>query len=359
MNVCIAGSYHANNKGDELIFVALQKRLEQKENVNITLLSNDPHYFTKKYGVKAIKPSSLVGVIKTLRHCDMLIIGGGGLFFDYTLYDTLKIKGKTQLLYWLIITKIASKIFKKTVVWYSVGFGPLTTRFARWAVRHTARSVTKILPRDQYSTNLLSDLGITKNVSQSADCVYGLDLTQFSNTPSQNSIVIFPRQWEEQEAQLVTLFKDIITKEIESGNQVILSNTNDEKDGHFTKKIYAHFESNHNVKYSPLKKSDSMERFCGLISNAKYIITMRMHPIIVASLYGIPSIAIEYQTPKMIQCMKDLGMEKYLVSFPSSTPEVFKKLDNCQKMYSQIHKNITKNIENIKKHEKINEYILQ
>jgi len=357
MKILILGSYHGNNKGDEIIFYSLFQRLNKVfDKPKITVVTKDPDYFHNIYGVDAVKPEKLIKLIKILKNSDLVIIGGGGLFFDYGLLDTLKISGKSQILYWLMISWVAN-FYKKDILWYSVGFGPINTRFSNWALRKSIKLPMYITTRDNLSQKLVLGLG-RKDPIESRDCVFGLNLKNNKNKKANKIITLFPRYWKNKENSIILRFKEIISYGLEDGYGFVISCTNSKTDMKICERIYSSFKSNSSVSFKPLKKNDSLKKFNDLLTNSRLIVTMRMHPVILASLSEIPSIAIEYNTPKIVSCMNELGLSKYCLSLDvpiKKTLGAFRNLINDQ----GIKKEINHKLKQIRKLENENENVIR
>ncbi len=85
MRLVLSGYYGFYNVGDEAILQSIIESLH-KENPNIELvvLSNDPDYTRKMYGVEAVDRWSIKSVYDAIKKSDGLISGGGSLLQDKT-----------------------------------------------------------------------------------------------------------------------------------------------------------------------------------------------------------------------------------------------------------------------------------
>lgn len=132
--IVISGWYGNKNIGDEAILASIIEALMREiGDVKITVLSDDPVYTSKIHGVNAvyqlpfgILPLGLailrgkfLPTIRTLRDADLFILGGGGFLSDWQSW--------TVILQWLGQV-VLSKIFRKKVMLYAVGAGPITTK---------------------------------------------------------------------------------------------------------------------------------------------------------------------------------------------------------------------------------------
>lgn len=318
--ILIFGSYHGNNKGDELIFYSIfnKIRMVYGNKTRISIITKSKEYFHRVYDINVISPYNLINIIGEIKNSDLILVGGGGLFFDYSIFDTLKMIGKSQLLYWIMATQLSS-FFKKRVIWYSVGIGPLNTRLSKFLIKWASKSVSEIIVRDSLSKKILQDIGIEKIITESRDVVFGEKFSKIrrNKTLTKNKyILLIPRYWKEKEADIIYLYSQIIKTLLKNKKRVVISETNSLRDSKLSGKIIRQFDKEENLYHSSIKDSDYPEKLVELVMNSEYLISMRMHPIIIASLFNVPSIAIEYKTPKILECMRDIGMENFCFSFP-------------------------------------------
>ncbi len=146
--VMISGYYGFNNLGDELILKVLTDELKSL-GVDITVLSQNPAETASRYGVDAIRRTSIVDIIDAMTHCDLFISGGGGLFQDAT--------GPMSAIYYGGLIHLA-RFFDVPVCFWAQGVGPLTTPWPRTITASALQKCQKILVRDEKSANLVQEL---------------------------------------------------------------------------------------------------------------------------------------------------------------------------------------------------------
>ena len=151
-NILISGYYGFHNIGDEAVLRTVVDSIQSSiEDADITILSHDPADTREKYGVHAVPRMSLPGIIHAIRHCDMLVSGGGSLLQDVT--------SKRSILYYLFIIGLAL-LFHKKVFIYSQGIGPIVSPFSRRLTAKYLRRVDGIAVRDQRSAQFLQEIGV-------------------------------------------------------------------------------------------------------------------------------------------------------------------------------------------------------
>ncbi len=345
MKVLLVGSYHGNNKGDEAIFFAFQQRIKEISNTtDITITTKNELYFQTNYKVKTVTPFR---ALLNVRKFDVVILGGGGLLFDYSIFDTLRVTKQSQLLYWLLVTYLAN-FFKKKILWISLGIGPLTTSLAKTLTKFVALRVNYITVRDNQSFKILSDMGI-KRVAETRDIVFGLSINTLVTSPTPDKyVLVIPRYWKEEKDKIYENFCKIIEQFLSNGDAVVLSETNNNKDKVLTERLSSHFQGRNNFQYLPLIPNKSLSNFFDLIRGSKLIISMRMHPIIIAALFRIPSIAVEYNTLKIKEVMDELsmggqvfqldGISNYAINKGKFNDNVLMEIKNAEKINTEILK---------------------
>jgi len=174
MKIAIAGFYGSGNTGDEAILSAIISSIRKKfYNVDFTVFSSNPAETKKLHQVESISmsPFGLKWLIefkriwKTIKNSDIVIIGGGGLLQDAHNYFSI-------LRY--------NKIFKKSLMFYSIGVGPIKNRIEKVLVQFGCNLADVITVRDKLSKEILVSLGVDKNrIFVSTDPVFMLPSAGF------------------------------------------------------------------------------------------------------------------------------------------------------------------------------------
>ncbi len=156
MKIVISGYYGFNNSGDDALLQSIVQDIKTAdEKAQITVLSNSPEQTKKLYGVNAVNRYNLIMVAAKIATCDLLISGGGTLIQDTT--------STKSLLYYLSIIKFA-KIFKRKVMLYANGIGPLNSFKNIEKTKNILNEVDLITLRDENSLKELEHIGVNKPV---------------------------------------------------------------------------------------------------------------------------------------------------------------------------------------------------
>lgn len=306
--ILISGYYGFDNSGDDAILKAIVKDLNENNNsIEITALSNRPDFTEKIYNINAVNRFKIKDVIKAIKSCDLFISGGGSLLQDVT--------STRSLLYYITLMKLA-KIFKKTVMVYANGIGPINKKLNRVLTRSILNKVDLITLRDVDSKQFLKELGVVNNnIYVTADPVFTLEPTEDSRiieilqkegVPLDKSLVgVSVRNWVRGDKLIEILAKSIDYVIEKYGVNVIL--------------IPMHYPEDLSISNNILEKVTkkgcyiisnkySVEDIMGIIKRLEIIMAMRLHSLIYAATQDIPMVGIVYD-PKVEGFLKSINME--------------------------------------------------
>ncbi len=173
MRLVLSGYYGFRNSGDEAVLLSILAALEQagrEQGVSITpvVLSADPEWTSRQYGVEAV-PRMKLGVVRAaLRSSDGLISGGGSLLQDAT--------GMGSIPYYLGIMALARWCGKPVFV-YAQGIGPVNRAMFRGPIARAFRKAAYVSVRDEESSALLQRFGVpAAKIDVVPDPVMGLPM---------------------------------------------------------------------------------------------------------------------------------------------------------------------------------------
>lgn len=164
----ISGYYGYHNLGDDAILLSIRRRLAAlSDDVELVALSNSPESTLSEYGVRAVKRFNVFQVRNAIRSADLLISGGGSLLQDRT--------STRSILYYLSIIRMALH-YKKPVMLYANGIGPVTRPRNRKRVRDVVSRASLITLRDSDSLSELEAMGVRHcQMRVTADPVFTLN----------------------------------------------------------------------------------------------------------------------------------------------------------------------------------------
>ena len=115
--IIVAGYYGYQNSGDDAILHSICYDIRQLDfETSITVLSNQPDITKREYGVNSVNRFDFRQVKKEIKKADVVVMGGGSLIQDLT---------STRSLYYYLALLWMAKWYKKEVMLYGNGIGPI------------------------------------------------------------------------------------------------------------------------------------------------------------------------------------------------------------------------------------------
>lgn len=307
--VLISGYYGFNNIGDESILRAVVDNLQDRlENIEITVLSQDPVSTAEKYGVKSVNRKSIKSIVGAVRKSDLLISGGGSLLQDVT--------SKKSILYYLIIMWMA-QLFRKKIFIYSQGIGPINSTLNRTLTARTLSKVSGIVVRDEASKEFLAEIGVDADkVVVTADPVLRIKRAPLiigEEILRKEGIKINKEQltvgFAIRERKLNSEFVDELCIAMErliqeQNAQIILIPFHFSEDVSVIEEI----ENRLGDKIYSIKHKYLTNEMLSIIGNMDLLVGVRLHALIHSAIMNVPMIGISYD-PKINSFMKSIGMK--------------------------------------------------
>lgn len=276
--VVLSGYFGFDNFGDEAILYVLSDILKSLGH-SVTVLSSNPEKTTKIYNTASVKNFDIIKLIKTIFRSDILFSGGGSLLQDVTSFKSL--------FYYSLVIFIAL-CFRKKVVIFAQGIGPLNKDLSKFIVKNLLKHATYISVRDENSLELLKSWNI--NAELVNDPVFSLPVPQRSLS---GKVGVQLRDFSTMNDLLLkklaqSVVKEFSDKKIEifvfqkSIDQAVCTKFND---------IIKSLNPNLDTEIiTNLNRKDIIDR----ISDLEYMIAMRFHALIIALKAGVKSMGINY-----------------------------------------------------------------
>lgn len=163
-SILIAGYYGHGNAGDEAILAALLADLRAaRPDLAVTVVSGDPARTLAEHGplAGAVADRDIPALVEAVRSCDLVVVGGGGLFQSYWEVDpevllTARHGGLPSYLGYPVLAAWLGK----PVVICAVGVGPLPNESGRQGTRVAFEIARRATVRDAESLALLREIGL-------------------------------------------------------------------------------------------------------------------------------------------------------------------------------------------------------
>lgn len=306
--VGISGSYGGLNLGDEAILQSIITQLRRSIDVEITVFTRNAQDTLMRHKVEKVvevRTLTKVEVTPQIRHLDLFILGGGGIFFD------------KEVDIFLRELEIAHQNDVLSMV-YAVGAGPLNNDNSRKKVKEVLNRVEVITVREREAKKIFEDCGVTNQILVTADPAFLLtpeplpeNALQFERVHSQRALVgISVREPGPAAPDIDPNFYHGV---LANAADFVISRL--EADVIFVPMERHVFDTQHShavismmlqPQHAAVMKGDySSGQLLSFMKHFEFTIGMRLHFLIFSALQGVPFVALPYAT-KVSGFLEDL-----------------------------------------------------
>ncbi|MBQ4646145.1 MAG: polysaccharide pyruvyl transferase CsaB [Candidatus Gastranaerophilales bacterium] len=307
-NILVSGYIGFNNFGDEAIFYALSNHLKSL-NHKVSVLCNNKKEVAKKYKVKSYYYKNPLEILWAILNCNILISGGGSLLQNKT--------SNSSLFYYLCIILLAKLCFKKVVI-FAQGIEPIIGKKPELITKTILKMVDFISVRDNNSRKLLKSWGI--NSTLVSDPAYALaQNTKISD--KKEGLIVQLRSFKGMTKEFLSSLAFSISKNFQKDISVFsFQNELDEKICFdFLEEL-----KKYNIQANYISNKE-IDETINILNNAKYVISTRLHGLIVANALNSNTFAICYDE-KIKTLVNELNL-KSIDIFNYKAEELDNKLD--------------------------------
>ena len=285
--ILLCGYYGEHNLGDDALLEVLNQQLPKGWQPLITAHDSSAVQTIVPNGT-VVNRRSLNSVLKSIKHVQVIVLGGGSLLQDSTSFRSL--------LYYVILILVARAKRKPVLLW-GQGLGPLRHRGSRFLVGHVLNGTRSITWRDNASMQLAKRLGVKTSMSMAPDPVWTHPMHNYQGggdivlcwrptrllTPSGWSILLEAvNQLSESSGRSVTWFA------FHANQDVNLLQTLSEK-GLVPQRLIDH---------SQTMVANNIHHAQEIFSHASLVIAMRLHALILSIVSQCPTAGLSYD-PKV------------------------------------------------------------
>lgn len=279
MVVGVAGYYGFKNAGDEAILEAILQELKAR-GLEGVVLSGNPNLTAKQHQTRALHRLNPFALLKA----PLWLLGGGGLLQDKT--------SALSLEYYLGLVRLA-RLYRRKIVVFNQSLGPLTP-WGEARVQQVLKGVPLIL-RDQASVEYAKRLGLS--------AALGADPALLLGPPpvpkEKDWVLLIPRFGEAYRQGVKTLERLAVRLAYEKKEPMVLL-MQPGLDDHLLED--KEFETL--FRYFRTEKTSDPRRVLYLVAQAEYVVSMRLHGLILAAAAGTPFAGLSYD-PKVAGFAKD------------------------------------------------------
>ncbi|MFH1375753.1 MAG: polysaccharide pyruvyl transferase family protein [Patescibacteria group bacterium] len=303
--IVLVGNFGAGNVGDELILAGFLKKLTHElsrdrhtRKARVTVLAANPQSVRRWHGVTAL-PTLPCGLrsffrwnwwrsIQEIKHADLVIFPGGGLFTDEESWLAV-------LLWGLHI--LVARYFWKPVYLLGQSVGPLTGDRAKQFTRFCLKKVEWIALRDKASETEFKQLGVpAKKIKQGKDSAFWLagKLPKVKALEKQGrlKILVSVRDYPKIEEEFFTELQQALDQISEKLPARIYFAEFGRGDAASWRRVCR--QAKHTKLWREIPLRESAEKVLAEVKKFDLVIGMRLHSLIAAELTGVPSIGLSY-----------------------------------------------------------------
>lgn len=330
--ILLSGYYGFANTGDEAILTVLLAEWRARlPEARFVVVSGNPEHTEAAYGVKAVLWSDPLAIAEAVKSADLVAIGGGGLFHDYSGFipDALLTSGNWGVGFH-VTPAILAALYGRPAMLHAVGVGPIYSAHARQYLHAACDATLAVTVRDEPSRDLLAECGVSPDrVRVSADPVFAwrpdptIDtaaifekegITQWQREPHPRvcvairhwSLGIHPDYWQQEVAYALDRFIDA-----EGGSVVFLpfQRLPGEKEDDYAVASHtlAKMRHSHDGRAMMLKGSYSPAEVAAILGSCDLVLGMRLHSLIFSMVYGKPCLSLTYD-PKVTHIAAQAGL---------------------------------------------------
>lgn len=299
MRFVLSGYFGFKNFGDEAILSVLVNKL-QEYNHKITVISSNPDYTKSKFKhIRSVNTFKFGDIIGAIAKSDCLISGGGSLLQDVT--------STKSLFYYLFIILIAL-IFRKKVIIFSQGIGPINNNFGRFFTRLILRKCDYISVRDNKSFELMQKWGIKADLV--CDPVFDVKI---ENCEKNDVVAVQLRGFKTLTQDFIDRLAEAICRNFPDKTIEIYSFQDN-----IDLEVCKDFERNLKLLNPDIKTVIYNDNIINRLAKTKYLIAMRFHAIIIGLISKVKIMGINY----------DIKVEKICEEFDLPLLDLAKSFEN-------------------------------
>jgi len=289
MNIHLKGYFGHQNLGDDLLMISSYRLIKDKYPDSQVYIKSRSQYVSK-----LLPEIKLVNSFDELPNIDVLVYGGGGIFFDFKVGSKYFINKISTILSLKLINKFIKFLKPKSkvkIIGWGLGVGPYNKSSNRFLKDMYFLSKFNFLGvRDKESYEFCRK--INNNSHEYTDIVFdkSLWIDKYEITSLEKKVSIVLREW-----KFYSINNDYISladKLSEKNIKVKFLFFNPKSDKKEIEKIEkTDYET---ISYTP----NNANQFISEINSSSLIITQRAHGAIVGNVLGCPSICIGIE-PKL------------------------------------------------------------
>lgn len=302
--VVLAGWYGAANLGDELILAVFVDWVREAGGTPV-VISVNPHYTKSTLGTEAVGYDDLAAIVEAMADADLLVLGGGGLFQDYDVFDRASLERFparnvsqfAQFFYLARETGVPTAVLAQ-------GVGPLRATDARAIAADVFGRADACSVRDAESGALLRQIGVRRPAVVAPDPAWRFPVGQplapserFPALAGRHVVAMVLRDWpfdRSWEAPFVAAVAAGLAKRWAllwlDFSRVPDASATRARQGEIAHRLVPQLPGFAHAVWEGMRADEAAR----LIAGSDAMVAMRLHGALLGHLAGIPTAALEY-----------------------------------------------------------------
>jgi polysaccharide pyruvyl transferase CsaB len=309
VRLVLSGYYGFKNSGDEAVLLSIMQALDEAGRarglrVEPVVLSGDPAWTERQYGVAAVPRMNPAAVWRALRESDGLISGGGSLLQDATGWGTIP--------YYLGVIEMARWCGKPVFV-YAQGIGPVRRRAFRPAIARAFNRCAYVSVRDDESAAMLREFGVAgERIDVVPDPVMGLSASEPSEGSggSPATVGVSVRFWRDDRADLDRVAEALAALAARRPVRLRFLPFHRGADEEASRYVMDRLERMAGSSVAPLRElapaHDDPREMLREVAGCRLLLGMRLHALIYAANRRVPLLGLSYD-PKIDRFLRRIG----------------------------------------------------
>lgn len=341
--ILLSGFYGASNVGDELILRSISSRIEAADPAaQVWVAAENPEQVERNHGLQAISRKALPQALHAARTASAVVLGGGGLWHDYTfersggllgLFNSpqISIAGFGAL-------PLMGRMFDAPFHVVGLGIGPLSDPDAKRMARFIAGHAESIMVRDAESAAFAAEIcPFPERVRQAPDVVYALPLDagarghddiEAFRTRGYRVVGLNLRPWAHTDEEALVQTVAAALQRAAAGQPLALigipMQAGDRVDPLMLARVAARLGDS--LPALVLKAPLTTEELIRALGSIDALISMRLHACLLAHRLGTPVVGIAYD-PKVANHFAEIGRSHVCLSLPLEPEALDRAID--------------------------------
>lgn len=357
--VIVSGFYGARNCGDELILASIREGLEKSDHgVQVWVAAENPRNVESDHGLQAFARKKHHESLHSLRTASAVIVGGGGLWHDYTFERSGGLmgmfQGATISIAGFSILPLLGRMFDLSFFAVGLGVGPLENRDAGRMVKFVASQAELLYVRDNVSADILKKLNVTESsIIVAPDVAYALTLPALEiprevedlSARGYTLIGLNLRPWAGMVEEKVVSAISRALREIAKQRRIAIIGIPMQAGDHVDIAVLNRVAAlcSPDVPMVTLSAPLTLEQLTGALSCVDALMSMRLHACLMAHRLRKPAVGLAYD-PKVSSHFAELGRSELCIPLTADHEPYVTALTQALKEQGSVPRQCADNI---------------